>query len=479
MLGLKKNLQLDFANLAKKSVFSWLIFLLPMIFFAWYKFSHLALRFGDGNAYFYMADQILHGAKPYLDFPLADPPLLVYLLAGVKFLIGDHLILFQAVPIICELLTVLVLFLKLKKAHNHFAPLVSFIHLFSFLILSTSDYVTGLHWVILFLSLAWYFEDQPLMSGIFWALASLIKLYTAPALLAYCLYLVLKKDWQKLAKFLLGFIATGLLVMLPFLLTAFKEVFNFTLLHQLARPKGLDKLTIIKFFIEKDFLLLMLLVWSAINTVKKKDYRLVLPIIALLIFFLSFADLYYLYLGVFSPFFSLLLLENLASFWQQSKSWQKQVLVSVAVFYLLVTVPRFLNYMQVFHDQGKFVQLVEVVNYVNNHLTKNYKFYGSHEVAPLVALASHKELFGELIDTNTQLFASGALDKQAVSQQAAEQGIYLFTKVANLSYNAKPDTGYEGYFAEEVFVKTCHQLTIINGNDQEIFDDVAIYECKL
>lgn len=472
----------DFLIKSKKSIVSCLFFLVPIIVFVLYKLFNLTLRFSDSNAYFYMADQILKGSLPYRDFPLADPPLLVYLLTGFKFLFAQNLILFQTLPVACEVFTALILFLKLKKAGNRFAPLVSFIHLFSFLILATSDYLTGLHFVILFLSWAWYFEDRPVLSGIFWSLATLIKLYTIPAFLAYALSLILNKEWQKLKKFILAFGLTALIIMLPFLITSFKEVLDYTLIHQLSRPGGLDKAYVFKFFMVHDFAYLAVVLGAGFLAIKQKNkanrYRLVLPILALLLFFIIFADLYYLYLGVFSPFFVLLILEQLEKFWQKSKALQKQLIKAGLIFYCLVSLVFFAEYHRVYQKQNQFVQFEQVLAFVTANLDPAYPIYGSHEVAPLIALASHRNLFANLIDTNAQLFASGALDKETVSQAAATQGVYLFSKVANLSYNANPDAGYEGYFSEKVFQQSCQKITIINGNDVDIFDDIAIYKCK-
>ena len=80
------------------------------VFLSW-KLTHLVFRFGDGNAYIYMADALWRGMLPYRDFFLADPPVFVLLLAALKPVFGGHLILYQAIPVVLEAGAALLLFL--------------------------------------------------------------------------------------------------------------------------------------------------------------------------------------------------------------------------------------------------------------------------------------------------------------------------------------------------------------------------------
>ena len=91
---------------------------------------------------------------------------------------------------------------------------------------------------------------------------------------------------------------------------------------------------------------------------------------------------------------------------------------------------------------------------------------------------TNKKLLANHIDTNAQLFASGVLNKQQISQQATQTGVYLLTKVANIPQNPNLDTGYQGYFDQKIFEKKCQRLEIIEGASYELFDDIAIYDCQ-
>jgi hypothetical protein len=441
-----------------------------------YKLSNLDYYFGDGNGYFYMAQAVIDGLVPYRDFLIADPPLLIYLLAAIKAVIGANLVLFLAVPPILEATSSYLIYLNLKKRSISLAFLAPLLYLFSFAILSTSDYVTGLHFVILLVNAAILLKNKPIVSGILWGLATLIKLYTIPGFLAFLGWLVWKKDWQTLKKTGTAYVLTGAAVMSPFMAIAPIEVIEHTILHQFSRPPGISKTAVFSFFVVKDFPLLIVgllgLIW-----LKK---RLWLALFASwLLFYLIFKDLYYVYLGKLIPWIAMgtvVTLEAIKNKWPKN-DLGKNITLSLLMLILLSHIPALINYNQQFRLDGRFPHAPEVAEYVKQ-LEPTLPLYGSHEVAPLIALMTNQKLFNNYIDTNAQIFGSGALDKKTVSEEAAEHGVYLLTKVANLEINADLDAGFDGYFDPEVFQAACERLTIIDGPKRELFTDIGIYWCQ-
>ena len=73
-----------FKNLEEREIYNILFVFLTISFFLIFKFSNLTLRFGDTNAYLYMADSLWKGIMPYRDYFLADPPFLVIVLAVMQ-----------------------------------------------------------------------------------------------------------------------------------------------------------------------------------------------------------------------------------------------------------------------------------------------------------------------------------------------------------------------------------------------------------
>ncbi len=464
-------------KLEKSVIIDLLIILLSVCIFIWLKLDGLTWHFGDGNAYFYMAQQLLRGHLPYRDFLLADPPLLIFLLAAVKLVIGQQIVLFQWLPVLLEIATSGVLYLTIKPKLPNLAKFIPAIYLFSFLILSTSDYLTGLHFINFFISLAYFFRKKPIVSGVLWALATLIKLYVIPGFIGWILWLILTKKTERAKKTAVVYATTGALFMLPFLIIVPQSVISQIIVHQFNRPKGINKITIFSFFLQHDLMLISLASFSWWLT-KNKKY--LLPFVSWLLFYLIFKDLYYLYLGVLAPW----LILSLADLWFYLKTQTKQALLEQhsdqIIIMLVMTIFMFQIlgihfYKTSIQAEGVFEQLPAVAEYVKSLPKK--PLYGSHEVAPLVALASNRQLFGNYIDTNSQLFSSGVLDKEQISQQAAQEGVYFLSKVADIPENPDIDQGYSGYFDTRVFEQTCERLQIFHGNDAELFDDVAVYRC--
>jgi len=457
------------------------LFLLILSVFLFFKLSTLNFQFSDGNAYFYMANRILAGQRPYQDFLLADPPLLVYLLAGVKLIIGDKIILFQTLPIFLEAATAWFLFLIIKNQTKKtwIAAWSAIFYLSSFLILSTSDFITGLHFINFFITsaLLLHLKQKDFLSGLLWATAILIKLYVVPGFAAWLLFLFFKKKYPQLKKCFVGALLTGLIIMLPFLLLNFKELIDYILLHQLNRPPGIPKTRIWLLFLKKDWAWL----FTAGAGLYLARHRVWLyPILAWLGFYLIFTDLYYLYLGVLAPWLALGFAEFLQ--WLSKKldknNNKTQIITSFVFLLLLMNLTHWPDYWNNFHSQHIITQeqLKELSIISQEH---QLPIYGNHEIAPLVALHSNQTLFGNHIDTNGQLFGSGVLDKEKISQQAVETGILLLTNVADIPQNKKIDSGHEAYFSAEIFQQYCQRHTIIHGSDNKLTDDVAVYECKI
>ncbi len=465
-------------SLKKENLIDAAVILLTIAIFIWIKLDGITWRFSDSSGYFYMARQLLKGQLPYRDFLIADPPLLIYLLAGVKLIVREKIVLFQWLPIILETTTSMVLYSQIKKKLPKVAKFFPFIYLFSFLILSTSDYVTGLHFITLFLALAYRLRKKPIAAGIFWGLATLIKLYVIPGFIAWMIWLAISKKWLLLKKTLISYVLTGSIIMLPFLIAALPAVFEQIIIHQFNRPKGLSKLNVFRFFIQHDFLLLLL---TAVSLFMIKNLKFILLISSWLLFYLLFKDLYYLYLAVLAPFLVLTIADLLSFIQHQSKNefikTQSDKIAIITVFSIILSQLIGINFYKTsIQPEGIFKQLPAVVEFVSNLPAR--PIYGSHEAAPLIALKTGGDLFNNYIDTNAQIFGSGLLNKQQVSQQAVEEGVYLLTKVADVPQNADVDTGYQGYFDQSIFNEYCRRLEIIHGTDAGLFNDIAVYECQ-
>lgn len=449
------------------SVAAWLLF----------KLSNIDFRLGDGNVYVYMANQVLNGYLPYRDFLLADPPVLIMFLAPLKLLFGPNLLFFQAAPIIIEAGTALLLYFLLKKRGNPFAALAPGMYLFSFSILATSDYFTGVQLVIFLAALGLLFDEnkRPGLSGASWALACLVKLYAAPALIGFLIYKFINKENKEALKVIAAGAATALLIMGPFLIISPAEVLKDTIWMHWHRPAGISKLNVFWVFASQETALLIL---GILGMLVAKSKKIILPVLFSLIFLLGFRDIYYLYLDILLPFLvmaALLLGEKIHNLENKNKN---SVLIMILALYILFGWRSFAAYQKEFYPLGKFSDARQIADFVKS-LPLDLNLYGSHEITPLLALLSGRRIFNNYIETNTQAFASGALDLDAMSRAAAEHGVYLMAQVTDLPKLNVFDFGYSGYFSEEVFKKYCRLLKKFPHGTAEAGESIAIYRCAL
>lgn len=462
-------------NLEEKEIYKIIFVFATVGLFLVLKFSNLELRFGDTNPYLYMADVLWKGILPYRDYFLADPPLLVILLAFFKLIFGKFLILFQTLPVLFEAGTAVVTYLLLKKWGNPLAFLAPLVLLFSFTVLSTSDFVTGVQLVVFLSALAiWFWEKEKfVISGVMWSLALLTKLYVLPAVFVFVLLVVFKKEHKQLQKFFIGFVSTAVIVFLPFI-GFIPKIFEYLVIHQFNRPMGNNKWYVISFFLKKEWALLVL-GFLGMFFVRARKWIIVLPCLAMMTFFLIYRDLYYLYFDSFL-FYLVMLVVEFVGFWWMKNVEIKRIIILPMILYAVFIGFSFSDYYINFKPQNIFINSAEVGDYIKS-LPDKLDLYGSHELAPLVALQADRKLFDNQIDTNTQAFASKALNLEDISNRAVNKGIYLLARVQDYPQYGITNFGYSGYFSESVFKKYCQRLKdfpVIYSTEA-----VVVYKCKV
>ncbi|OGJ04262.1 hypothetical protein A3F97_02135 [Candidatus Nomurabacteria bacterium RIFCSPLOWO2_12_FULL_41_10] len=444
---------------------------LAIISFALWKLSSLQFRFGDENVYFYMSDAILRGFIPYKDFFFADPPFFIYMMAIFKAIFGSHIILFKTLPILFDSLSAILIYLLLRK-NNIFAALGPIFYLFSFTILSTSDYVTGAEVMMFFILLALYSDQNKkhFWSGAFWALACLSKLYAGPALLGFLFYKLISKEFLPARNIILGGLAATIVILLPFFILAPHQVFYDLIIHQFNRPTGINKWNILSVFARFEWLLI---ISSLLGMFIAKNKSWIYPLIFSAVFFLLYKDLYYLYLHLLLPFIIFLAVE-FAAFLNKKR---EEIAWAFIVFYIFVSFYSISGYVNTYGPQGIFNQPEEIAEALKT-APEDFPAYGAQEIAPLVALMSGRKIFGNVIDTNTQNFAAETQNLDLISEKATKNGIYLVARVANYPEQNMQDTGFEGYFNKKIFDSSCKFYKSFDRNSPgDPLNQVTIYKC--
>lgn len=422
--------------------------------FAFWKLSSLHFRFGDENVYFYMTRAIGDGILPYRDFFIADPPFFILIISAYKWLIGHHYILFKAWPVIFDCANAVLIYIFLKAKNCKLAFLGPIFYLFSFTVLSTSDYVTGAETTIFFMLAALYADskNKPYFTGTFWALSCLCKLYAAPALIGFLAYKMYAKEFVHLRKIIIAGIVTTAVVLAPFAIIAPHGLYYDLILHQFNRPIGLNKWDVWGFFAQMEW---PLIIAGFAGSFAAKQKTLMVSAVLTAIFFMLYRDLYYLYLHILMPLLVILAIEALS--WLKERAGGEMLGAALAL-YVLVSLYPVSSYAARFAS-GSIFSNTEPVAAALRDAPEPYPVYGIQEVAPLAALIADKPVFDNIIDTNTQNFAAGTHDRDTISLKAVENGIYLITHEDNLLY-----------FDQDLFDRYC---TLYKSFDL----DIKIYAC--
>ncbi len=448
----------------------WIVVLAVASFVVW-KLSTLQFRFGDENVYFYMSDAVLHGLVPYKDFFYADPPFFIYLMTGFKAFFGSHIILFKALPILFDSASAILLYLLLRK-NNLYAVLAPALYLFSFTVISTSDYVTGAEMMIFFMLLALILDQKKkhFWSGALWALACLCKLYAGAALIGFLVYKLFSKEYKPARDIVLGGLTASFIVLSPFFIFFPEQTFDNLITHHLNRPFGIDKLKIFGVFFSFEWLLFASAIAGAF-VVKNKTW--IFSLIFSAVFFLLYRDLYYMYLHLLIPFMIILAVE----FLDFLNSKREEFAWTLIVLFIFVAIYSMSAYVNIYQPQGIFKNPKEISEMLKD-TPENLPIYGSAEATPLLALMSGKKIFDNVIDTNVQNFASSAQDLSLISERATKSGIYLVARIADYPEQNIKDTGFEGYFDKNIFDNFCAPYKSFERISPDTpLNTVAIYKC--
>lgn len=376
------------------------IFLFPAITFLILKLLTLKFKFSDGYTYMYMGKLILEGQISYKDFFFASPPLQPYIFSFFEIFTKENFLILKLIPILATIGSSFFIYLLMKKKFGEWQGITaSVLYLFSFLVLVTTDYSTGIHLTTFFILGMIYFveEDKPLIAGIFGSLAMLTRLYAPFPILGVLIYVAIYKR-NNLPKLILGLASLFIPISLIFEIISKGEYLNqiFFFRLNLISGIGLNKGQILKFFFLKDFfLILSSLTWLIFDKEKKKLF---LPLFATLttaILYIIYSDIYYLYFGLIIGFLSIFSTKLIFNF-KNLKNF-KRILILIILF---LTVLNSAVYITNYSTASNINFSDDLSDYVRENSFRNETIYGSFELTPLIALQSQRKIAGEIADLN-------------------------------------------------------------------------------
>lgn len=447
---------------------------ITILAFVAYKLTSLSFRFGDHNLYFLYANQILHGWVPHLDYFQTDTPVFAAVLAFVRLIAGNHLLVLQALPIFFHVLTAIMLYLIARRWRNPAAFLVPAFYLFTFSILANSDYPTGEELAILASVIALWFwtRERYAASGIAWSVACLVKIYLGAAFLLFLIFVMICSGRKSTGKLLLGFLPLPILILAPLAIINFSKLWYDLVIFHLQRTAVISKVAIFQYFWLREWLLLVFALPGFYILRKRPVFW---PLLGLLLFFFAFHDLYYLYLQPLVPYLALAAAATIG--WVMSYPRSLPYAFSLIFLYLFFIAISVNFYHHNWFNRGRILNVSEMVSVIKQ-LPEQYPLYGSYEITPLLSLLSGRPLYKNYFDTNVQSFAIGRLDREAISAEMVFSGVYLVARISDLpQYNIR-DYGYQDYFSPDIFARACHRAAEFPSTAQDWDTAVVVYGCK-
>ncbi len=454
--------------LAAKSEWFVLIFLLAV--FAALKISVLAPHFADGWIYFYFGKLVAGGATPYLDFYYSSPPLIPYLMGFLHALFGFKISLANFLPTIFSLVDAILIFVLVKKRSPFFALVAVVAYLFSFLNFATTDYFSEAHPLTSFaLAGILFFENRKFFwSGIFFGLAGLTKFYGI--LPAVFLPILIFREPRNLRNFFAGIFASFAVPNLIFLAIVGREYLDLIFFNHFEKVVGISKSKIFAFFFAKDFWLIAVapLILFARNF--KKTLAPIFALAALVIFYALFADIYYLYLKIALAIFVVAIGFSLAGNFRKISSEKITSLILILIF--VNSLFAISNYFGAQNQKARIENLPQIVAEVRRF---DRPIFGDFEIAPLVALLSEKNIFQNIVDTNSKLIALGVLDPTKISTEiSAAGGVTVLTK----NFVDSKIHGLENLLPEKYFAENCSlEKSFPLKNDYED-NAIIVWSCE-
>ncbi len=448
-----------------------IIFLLLLFFVA--KITNLGVRLSDTNIYFDVAYQIFQGKLIYRDFFYANFPFFPYISSLYYFLVGKNIEFFYITSAL-EVIAVssLIYYIAYDKTKN---ALVSFfssiIYIFSFIVLSTSDHQTGVFTASLFAVLGYLFLHKKnfFLSGLFVSLSFFTKAYFIPIAISFFIYLLLQKNYKHTVRFVIAFIATGLVITLPFLFFAQKEFIDDIFQFSLTRPAGILKSDVAWFFISKDFLLFVILAFNIFNF-RKNSFFALISVFSIILFFL-FQDVYYLYLNFIVPFLCLSFYEFYI-FWTEKLKFQKMIILSVVTVFVIIGA---YNYFSSYRDLQKINGFRKIVQIINNE-RPNY-LYGVNDITPALLNTTKVLPLENVRDAHEYFFSKKILDKEFLTNKAVNSKTIIISHGAFYPYLNINEQIVDGIFNKQLVLKSCRLLDSIPVKSEGIVNRINLFKC--
>lgn len=396
-----------------------LIILIPIFTLLFIRVINSGIYASDSEIYFYTSYKMLQGQMLYKDIFFTNLPLfpvissLYFLLSGGNFLIYEFTSSFEAIFVSC-----LIYYLSYKRSKNvSVSLLTASLFIFSPIILKTSLNQTGVYTAMLLFMIGFLFLDKKRFtySGIAFAMSVLTKAYFFPIFIAIVISFVLKKEYKSIFRLLISFFLTAIILIAPFIFLSGSDMIKDIVFFSLNRIRSFELNYLFWLFISNEPLLMTFLLLSLIFIKENKLVGIIS--ITFIMFFIFYSGMQFLYMSIVIPFLCLYALDL---FYIAKKLNVHQVFITIILIYISYSA---LMFGFIHGDDGKIQEIDKLIATVK--LAKPNYIYGSSGVSQIIAYLTNVPLFRNQIDTDGQLYVTGALNKHEWTKEAISKKALL------------------------------------------------------
>lgn len=442
------------------------------------RLEYLMPRFSDGSVYLYLSYQVDQGLVPYRDFFYSSPPLIPYLFSWYGKVFGFSWQAFGYIPLGLSLIDAVIIYWLVLKRGSHLGALAgAVLYSLSFATLATSDFTSDVH-VVLTLMLLGATAGQkrwPVVSGAFFGLAVLAKLYAVVLLAGWVVGLLWDKRWREIIKFLGGaMLVIGIVGGLVWwwLGNIFYEQ---VILSHAGSVMGLSRKDIAVFFVRHDWALALAPVtWLIMR--KRMPGWILWPTVALMSWMVLWSDFYYLYLKVLTAWLALWWGWIVASL---DNSRRRKELVYMVMGGLLIISSIGIGRYKIEQAEAAVINpLDEVTEYVLSNTAEGDEIYGSFEITPLVALGANRQIWQQAADTNIKFFQNGWFDMEQRAKEIKQGKVsVIITKVLTVK-GGRIAAGPEQVLPRTFFNENCRLGKMWPVEKDYTHNAVAVWLCE-
>lgn len=456
-----------------------LTLLFILLIFIFVKTITIAPRFSDGNIYLYIGKLVSQGQSLYKDVFYTSPPLLPMFSAIWGKLTNFSWQLFALLPILLTSIEAIFIYLISKKhASSTIAVLSTALYLFSFMVLSTTDFASDIHFTLPLLLAGTYLfiKDQTIPSALIIALATGIKLYAIIWLLPLLTVLLLKKQFRQVLYFLGSALTTILIINVIGYLIGDKTYLQNAFFLQFHKYEAINKWKIITFLLKHDLVLILTASFLFTLNIRKPTRLLIALLSSLLLFYTIFPDLYYLY---FKMLIAILVVG--IAVWSSvlvkrgNKELVYQTLFAVTFLSVLTS---YLYYATTQRNSSVIYPFNKIVKYVMDNPPSTNALYGDYEFTALVANETNMDIFQNRVDNNPKFFVSGIFSYDKLEKELKKNKVeMILTKGYTIRDEKTLRGGWEQVASTDFFNTNCNVEKAFPNNRGQVNEYILIWRC--